>query len=97
VLLAAHRAAEQHSLTDVTDDAGLAEALGVPVRTVAGSELCFKVTTPYDLRLAHAMAAELGTLATELGTTTIELGTTITETDATAAEPDATTRPGGPR
>ncbi|MDQ1745080.1 MAG: 2-C-methyl-D-erythritol 4-phosphate cytidylyltransferase [Pseudonocardiales bacterium] len=59
VLLAAHRAAEDRSLTDVTDDAGLAEALGVPVRTVAGSELCFKVTTPHDLRLAHAMAAEL--------------------------------------
>jgi 2-C-methyl-D-erythritol 4-phosphate cytidylyltransferase len=59
VLLAAHRAAEQRSLTDVTDDAGLAEALGVPVRTVAGSELCFKITTPHDLRLAHAMAAEL--------------------------------------
>ena len=29
VLLAAHRAAEQRSLTEVTDDAGLLEALGV--------------------------------------------------------------------
>lgn len=56
VLLAAHRAAEDRALTDVTDDAGLAEALGVPVATVAGSELCFKVTTPHDLGLAHALA-----------------------------------------
>ncbi len=63
VLLAAHLAAEHHSLTDVTDDAGLVEALGVPVRTVAGSELCFKVTTPHDLRLAHALAAELDAMS----------------------------------
>lgn len=69
VLLAAHRAAEQRSLTDVTDDAGLVEALGVPVRTVAGSELCFKVTTPYDLRLAHAMASELDALTQAGGPT----------------------------
>jgi 2-C-methyl-D-erythritol 4-phosphate cytidylyltransferase len=58
VLLAAHRAAEQRSLVDLTDDAGLLEALGVPVQTVPGAELCFKITTPYDLRLAHRMAPE---------------------------------------
>jgi len=69
VLVAAHRAAENRALTDVTDDAGLAEALGVPVRTVAGSELCFKVTTPYDLRLAHAMATEFDALTRAGGST----------------------------
>ncbi|HEV2886438.1 MAG TPA: 2-C-methyl-D-erythritol 4-phosphate cytidylyltransferase [Jatrophihabitans sp.] len=63
VLLAAHRAAEQRSPAGVTDDAGLLEALGVPVRTVAGAEICFKITTPYDLRLAHAMAAELAVMS----------------------------------
>lgn len=56
-LATAHRIAAERSLTDVTDDAGLLEALGVPVRTVPGAEICFKITTPYDLRLAHAMAA----------------------------------------
>ena len=63
VLLAAHRAAEQRSLTEVTDDAGLLEALGVTVQTVPGAEICFKITTPYDLRLAHRIAAQLAELA----------------------------------
>lgn len=63
VLLAAHQAAEQRSLTEVTDDAGLLEALGVTVRTVAGAQTSFKVTTPYDLRLAHAIAAEPAALS----------------------------------
>lgn len=35
-----------------TDDAGLVENLGVPVHTVAGDALAFKITTPLDLRLA---------------------------------------------
>jgi 2-C-methyl-D-erythritol 4-phosphate cytidylyltransferase len=56
VLLAAHRAAEQRSLTEVTDDAGLLEALGVAVQTVPGAESCLKITTPYDLWLAHRVA-----------------------------------------
>jgi 2-C-methyl-D-erythritol 4-phosphate cytidylyltransferase len=56
VLTAAHRAAEQRSLAEVTDDAGLLEALGVAVQTVAGAEICFKITTPYDLLLAHRIA-----------------------------------------
>ena len=58
VLLAAHRAAEQRCLTEVTDDAGLLEALGVAVQTVPGAEICFKITTPYDLRLAHRLAPQ---------------------------------------
>lgn len=68
-LVAAHQAARQRSLTDVTDDAGLLEALGVPVRTVAGAELCFKITAPYDLRLAQAMARELDAMTQAGGPT----------------------------
>jgi len=55
VLLAAHRATPDLS---VTDDAGLVEALGIQVRTVAGSARCFKITTPDDLQLAHRIAPE---------------------------------------
>jgi 2-C-methyl-D-erythritol 4-phosphate cytidylyltransferase len=40
-----------------TDDAGLVEALGVPVATVAGSPYAFKVTTAFDLRVAEAVLA----------------------------------------
>jgi 2-C-methyl-D-erythritol 4-phosphate cytidylyltransferase len=57
-LLAAHRAAEECSMTGVTDDAGLLEALGLAVQTVPGAESSFKITTPYDLRLAHRIAPE---------------------------------------
>ena len=38
-----------------TDDASLMEWLGVPVRTVEGDPLAFKVTTPVDLLLAGAL------------------------------------------
>lgn len=48
--------ASQHSVA-VTDDASLVENLGVPVHTVAGDPLAFKVTTPLDLRLARAVLA----------------------------------------
>ena len=41
----------------VTDDAGLVEALGVPVRTVPGDELAFKITTARDLRLARQLVS----------------------------------------
>jgi len=40
---------------DATDDAGLVERLGVPVRVVAGAEEAFKVTRPLDLLLAEAL------------------------------------------
>lgn len=40
-----------------TDDAGLVEALGLPVVTVAGDETAFKVTRPLDLLLAEAVLA----------------------------------------
>ena len=48
------QSASQHKTT-VTDDASLVENLGVPVHTVAGDPLAFKVTTPLDLRLARAV------------------------------------------
>lgn len=34
------------------DDAGMAEAAGIPVATVAGSLLSHKITTPFDLKFA---------------------------------------------
>jgi 2-C-methyl-D-erythritol 4-phosphate cytidylyltransferase len=55
VLVAAHAAADG---ADATDDAGLVEAMGVPVRTVAGSAEAFKVTRPIDLLLAEAVLAQ---------------------------------------
>lgn len=39
-----------------TDDAGLAERAGLPVLIVDGDADAFKITTPWDLRLARAMA-----------------------------------------
>ena len=38
-----------------TDDASLMEWFGVPVTTVAGDPLAFKITTPLDMRLAEAL------------------------------------------
>ncbi|MCM3887631.1 2-C-methyl-D-erythritol 4-phosphate cytidylyltransferase [Frankia sp. R82] len=45
----------------VTDDAGLVEALGVPVTTVPGAQEAFKVTRPPDLVLAEALLARAST------------------------------------
>ncbi|MDX6230872.1 MAG: 2-C-methyl-D-erythritol 4-phosphate cytidylyltransferase [Frankiales bacterium] len=42
---------------DITDDAGLVEALGVPVLLVPGDDEAFKVTRPLDLVLAEAVLA----------------------------------------
>lgn len=39
----------------VTDDASLVERTGIPVRTVPGDPLAFKITTPLDLRLARSV------------------------------------------
>lgn len=41
-----------------TDDAGMVEALGVKVTTVAGSPAAFKVTTTFDLLVAEALLRE---------------------------------------
>jgi 2-C-methyl-D-erythritol 4-phosphate cytidylyltransferase len=51
VLVAAHAAA----VDDLTDDAGLAEKLGVPVQTVDGDEAALKITRPLDLALAEVL------------------------------------------
>lgn len=53
VLRQAHRAGG-----DATDDAGLVEAAGIPVQVVPGDSMAFKITTPFDLRLARLFAAE---------------------------------------
>jgi 2-C-methyl-D-erythritol 4-phosphate cytidylyltransferase len=51
VLVAAHAAA----VDDHTDDAGLAEKMGVPVHTVLGDEAALKITRPFDLALAELL------------------------------------------
>ncbi len=48
VLMEAHAAA----VDDHTDDAGLAEKIGVPVWTVPGDEAALKITRPFDLAVA---------------------------------------------
>ena len=56
----AHEAARGFGPADaaaVTDDAMLAESLGIPVYVVEGSELSLKITTPLDLLLAEAVLA----------------------------------------
>ncbi len=54
VLVAAHRAA---SKAEITDDAGLVEAYGAAVVVVDGAAESFKITNPWDLVLAEAVAA----------------------------------------
>lgn len=55
VLVRAHALAARDA-QDATDDAGLVERLGERVHTVAGDPLAFKVTTPFDLLIAEAVA-----------------------------------------
>jgi 2-C-methyl-D-erythritol 4-phosphate cytidylyltransferase len=48
VLIKAHEAAvDEH-----TDDAGMAERIGIPVYTVPGAEAAMKITRPFDLAVA---------------------------------------------
>jgi 2-C-methyl-D-erythritol 4-phosphate cytidylyltransferase len=54
VLTSAYASAD----ADFTDDAGLVESHGVAVHTIAGDPLAFKITTPWDLRLASWLLAE---------------------------------------
>ena len=49
------RAYGQAPAESATDDAALVENLGVPVHTVAGDAMAFKITTQLDLRLARAV------------------------------------------
>jgi len=53
ILTKAHTASDPS--LPATDDAGLVEALGLPVRTVPGHAEAFKITTPFDLVLAEAV------------------------------------------
>jgi 2-C-methyl-D-erythritol 4-phosphate cytidylyltransferase len=50
-LAAAHASAD----VEATDDAGLAERIGLPVHTVAGRDEALKVTRPFDLVVAEAL------------------------------------------
>ena len=52
--------AHAHAVAVATDDAALAEALGVTVTTVDGDAAAFKVTTPFDLTLAESILARRG-------------------------------------
>ena len=54
LLHTAHRQAAQRGLI-ATDDAGLLEPLGHPVRVVLGLEDNIKITTPADLRLGERL------------------------------------------
>lgn len=58
VLVKAHAAAAADGTT-ATDDAGLVARLGVPVRTVIGSDLALKITTKRDLTVAEALLAQI--------------------------------------
>lgn len=49
------RAYERAAGLPATDDAALVEWLGIPVHTVAGDSLSFKITTPLDLELARVV------------------------------------------
>jgi 2-C-methyl-D-erythritol 4-phosphate cytidylyltransferase len=49
---AAHQRAVQEAWTGLTDDALLAEKMGIPVSVVEGSADNIKITTPHDLELA---------------------------------------------
>lgn len=40
---------------DLTDDAGMVERLGVPVRIVPGHQDAFKITSPFDLLVAEVV------------------------------------------
>ena len=57
LLETAHRQARQRNLC-ATDDAGLLESLGHPVRVVPGSEGNIKITTPDDLSLSQRLLGE---------------------------------------
>ncbi len=59
VLMCAHEAGASLGADEAaaaTDDAGLVEAIGGSVQTVAGDELSLKVTRPLDLAIARLLA-----------------------------------------
>lgn len=56
--------------SDRTDDAGLVEETGVPVKVIAGEEVAFKVTTPADMKRAIELLLDTPTpdIRTGIGT-----------------------------
>jgi 2-C-methyl-D-erythritol 4-phosphate cytidylyltransferase len=54
-LCRAYAAVSEPGAAGATDDAGLVERLGEPVQTVPGDPLAFKITTPWDLRIAEML------------------------------------------
>jgi 2-C-methyl-D-erythritol 4-phosphate cytidylyltransferase len=60
VLVAAHARAD---VSDVTDDAGLAERIGVPVYCVPGAEAALKITRPADLDRAELLLSQANNFA----------------------------------
>ncbi|WP_159621189.1 2-C-methyl-D-erythritol 4-phosphate cytidylyltransferase [Ruania rhizosphaerae] len=61
VLRRAHEAGAARArdeVTAVSDDAGLVEALGLPVHLVDGEAAALKITTPHDLAIAEIFLSE---------------------------------------
>ena len=54
-IVLAHQRAMQEGWEEATDDALLAERVGIPVKVIEGSENNIKVTTLYDLKLARCL------------------------------------------
>jgi 2-C-methyl-D-erythritol 4-phosphate cytidylyltransferase len=52
---------------DVTDDAGLAEFIGVPVFCVPGADSALKITRPADLAAAEMLLGDANPGAATLG------------------------------
>jgi 2-C-methyl-D-erythritol 4-phosphate cytidylyltransferase / 2-C-methyl-D-erythritol 2,4-cyclodiphosphate synthase len=69
VLRRAHAGAGASLITNgITDDAGLVEALDIPVTTVPGDRSAFKITTPADLADAQRLMSSTGTPDLRVGT-----------------------------
>src|SRR5664279_4235618 len=69
VLRRAHAGAGASLITNgITDDAGLVEALDIPVTTVPGDRSAFKITTPADLADAQRLMSATGTPDLRVGT-----------------------------
>ena len=62
-ILAAHRVAAGQ---DLTDDAAVAEAAGIPVQLVPGDEENVKITTPHDLERARQRVSGTGRRASDI-------------------------------
>ncbi len=54
-IMAGHQKALLEGWEEMTDDAGLLERMGIPVKVMRGSEYNIKVTTPHDLEVARLL------------------------------------------